>query len=276
MKHLNFLKKAILLLLLFAAAYGVGTGIGILFNSLKHPPDMETTASVSENWGLSFQKEGERPIGNAGMQELSALQSAYCEDTDKKIIYLTFDCGYENGNTETILNALKKHHAPAAFFIVGTFLRDHPDIVRRMNSEGHLVGNHTWHHPDMSAISTESSFREELESVEELYQETTGESMLPYYRPPQGKFSTDNLNMAKDLGYYTFFWSLAYVDWYEDNQPTKEEAFDKLLGRIHPGAIVLLHNTSSTNAQILDELLSKWEDMGYQFAPLSDLVKKQL
>lgn len=265
-----------MLLLLFAAAYGVGTGIGILFNSLKHPPDMETTASVSENWGLSFQKEGERPIGNAGMQELSALQSAYCEDTDKKIIYLTFDCGYENGNTETILNALKKHHAPAAFFIVGTFLRDHPDIVRRMNSEGHLVGNHTWHHPDMSAISTESSFREELESVEELYQETTGESMLPYYRPPQGKFSTDNLNMAKDLGYYTFFWSLAYVDWYEDNQPTKEEAFDKLLGRIHPGAIVLLHNTSSTNAQILDELLSKWEDMGYQFAPLSDLVKKQL
>ena len=276
MKHLNFLKKAILLLLLFAAAYGVGTGIGILFNSLKHPPDMETTASVSENWGLSFQKEGERPIGNAGIQELSALQSAYCEDTDKKIIYLTFDCGYENGNTETILNALKKHHAPAAFFIVGTFLRDHPDIVRRMNSEGHLVGNHTWHHPDMSAISTESSFREELESVEELYQETTGKSMLPYYRPPQGKFSTDNLNMAKDLGYYTFFWSLAYVDWYEDNQPTKEEAFDKLLGRIHPGAIVLLHNTSSTNAQILDELLSKWEDMGYQFTPLSDLVKKQL
>ena len=100
--------------------------------------------------------------------------------------------------------------------------------------------------------------------------------MPRYYRPPQGKYSEPNLQMAKELGYSTFFWSLAYVDWYEDDQPTREEAFEKLLGRIHPGAVVLLHNTSSTNAQILDELLTKWEEMGYHFAPLSQLVENQL
>ena len=99
--------------------------------------------------------------------------------------------------------------------------------------------------------------------------------MLHYYRPPQGKYSLQNLKMADSLGYYTFFWSLAYVDWYQDQQPSKEEAFEKLLGRIHPGAIVLLHNTSSTNAQILDELLTKWEEMGYRFASLEDLLSKK-
>lgn len=276
MKHAPELKKALLLLLLFVAAYCAGTGVGFLISSFREAPARETSAEASENWGLSFPNKGERPVGNADISELSALNAAYCEDTNEKVIYLTFDCGYENGNTESILDALKKHNAPAAFFIVGTFLRDNPDIVKRMVEEGHTVGNHTWHHPDMSSISTESAFREELESVESLFEETTGQKMSPYYRPPQGKFSTANLQMAKDLGYSTFFWSLAYVDWYEDDQPTKEEAFEKLLGRIHPGAVVLLHNTSSTNAQILDELLTKWEEMGYHFAPLSQLAENQL
>ena len=275
MKHRLNLKKAALLLLLFVAAYCVGTGIGILFPSNSSKETQETSAQASENWGLSFPKEGERPIGNAEISELSTLKAAYCQDTKEKVIYLTFDCGYENGNSGQILDALKKHKAPATFFIVGTFLRDNPEIVKRMITEGHTVGNHTWHHPDMSAISTEDSFHEELESVETLFEKTTGKKMSPYYRPPQGKFSTRNLEMAKNLGYYTFFWSLAYVDWYENDQPSKEEAFEKLLGRIHPGAIVLLHNTSSTNAQILDELLTKWEQMGYHIAPLSNLVETQ-
>lgn len=276
MKQHVHLKKLVLFCLLALASYCAGTGIGFLHSYFQEPSVSETSSQVSENWGLSFQKEGERPIGNADISELSALNAAYCEDTNEKVIYLTFDCGYENGNTEIILDALKKHNAPAAFFIVGTFLRDHPDIVKRMADEGHTIGNHTWHHPDMSSISTESSFCKELESVESLFEETTGQKMSPYYRPPQGKFSTANLEMAKNLGYYTFFWSLAYVDWYEDDQPTAEEAYEKLLGRIHPGAIVLLHNTSSTNAGIMDELLTKWEEMGYHFAPLSDLVAHQL
>ena len=110
------------------------------------------------------------------------------------------------------------------------------------------------------------------DTLETLFSEITGKELAPFYRPPRGKYSTDNLRMAMDCGYHTFFWSLAYVDWYEDDQPTKEEAFDKLVGRIHPGAIVLLHNTSATNGAILDELLSKWEEMGYRFSSLSDFL----
>ncbi len=141
-----------------------------------------------------------------------------------------------------------------------------------MVAEGHIVGNHTYHHPDMSKISSKEAFEKEIKDLENLFEQTTGQPMKQYYRPPQGKYSEANLKMANDIGYKTFFWSLAYVDWYQDKQPTKEEAFKKLLGRIHPGAVVLLHSTSSTNAQILDELLTKWEEMGYQFKSLDQLV----
>ena len=141
-----------------------------------------------------------------------------------------------------------------------------------MVKEGHLVGNHTFTHPDMSEIATEEAFRQELAKLEDLYEKTTGKKMKKYYRPPQGKYSESNLKMAKKMGYHTIFWSLAYVDWYQDKQPSKEEAFEKLLGRIHLGAIVLLHSTSSTNASILDELLTKWEEMGYTFGTLEELV----
>ena len=126
----------------------------------------------------------------------------------------------------------------------------------------------------MSKISDLSSFEQEIKGMEALYEEMTGQQMTKYYRPPQGKYSETNLKMAQQLGYTTFFWSLAYVDWYDDRQPTKEEAFDKLLGRIHPGAIVLLHSTSSTNAAILDELLTRWEEMGYRFGDLKELEQK--
>ncbi|MBQ9134491.1 MAG: delta-lactam-biosynthetic de-N-acetylase, partial [Lachnospiraceae bacterium] len=117
------------------------------------------------------------------------------------------------------------------------------------------------------------AFTKEMEDVEQLYLEITGEEMVKYYRPPQGKYSTANLEMAKKMGYHTFFWSLAYVDWYQDDQPTHEEAFEKLTGRIHPEAIVLLHSTSQTNGEIMDELLTKWEEMGYEVRPLSELVE---
>ena len=173
-----------------------------------------------------------------------------------------------------ILDALKKHKAPATFFVVGNFLKSEPKLIQRMVEEGHIVGNHTWSHPDMTKISTLDAFSKELSQVEELYKETTGKDMGKFYRPPQGKYSEENLKMAQELGYKTFFWSLAYVDWQQDQQPSKEEAFDKLLGRIHPGAIVLLHNTSSTNGQIMDELLQKWEDMGYTFHSLEELVSQ--
>ena len=223
------------------------------------------------DWGLSFPTEGESPVGNATAEELAAHNACYLGDTGKKVIYLTFDCGYENGYTEPILDVLKKHNAPAAFFVVGNMVESAPEIIRRMAAEGHIVGNHTFHHPDMSAIADEAAFRQELESLSALYKETTGQEMPPFYRPPQGKYSMENLKLAHKLGYKTVFWSLAYVDWYVDDQPTAEEAYAKLLPRIHDGAIVLLHSTSRTNAEILDDLLTKWEELGYTFAPLTDL-----
>ena len=197
----------------------------------------------------------------------------YIGSADEKVIYLTFDCGYENGNTEPILDALKKHNAPATFFVVGHFLETAPELVKRMIADGHAVGNHTYHHLEMNAISEKEKFQKELEDVSSLFHEVTGAELSEYYRPPQGKCNVKNLEMAQELGYRTIFWSLAHVDWNTDNQPSREEAMKKLTSRIHPGAIVLLHNTSRTNGEIMDELLTKWEEMGYSFRPLSELVE---
>lgn len=227
----------------------------------------------NENWGLGFGAEQTPPTGNATADELKEYNAYYIGNTEEKNIYLTFDCGYENGNTGPILDALKKHNVKATFFVVGNFLETSPEIVKRMVEEGHTVGNHTYHHLDMSSISSMETFSKEVQDVENLFKEITGTDMIKYYRPPQGKYSIENLKMAQDMGYTTFFWSLAYVDWYQDKQPTKDEAYEKLLKRIHPGAIVLLHATSSTNAQILDELLTKWEEMGYTIKPLTELVQ---
>ena len=229
----------------------------------------------SENWGLGFGKEGKKPTGNATPAEMAKYNAYFMADGEEKVIYLTFDCGYENGNTEPILDALKAHNAPATFFVVGHFLESAPDIVKRMVEEGHTVGNHTYHHPDMSQISDKDAFQKEMDDVAAKYKEITGQDMAMYYRPPQGKYSQANLQMAKDMGYSTFFWSLAYVDWNQDSQPSHEQAFEKLTKRIHPGAIVLLHSTSQTNGEIMDELLTKWEEMGYTFRPLSDFVEKE-
>ena len=270
----HYIKKSRFLcsLLLLAGAFTLGSLLGILTGTLS--PTKETSASVqSASWGLSFQEEGKRPAGNATIDDLKQYNAYYASDTDEKILYLTFDAGYENGNTPAILEALKKHQAPAVFFAVGNFIKDNPDLIKRMITEGHIVGNHTMTHPDMSQISSMESFQKELEGVEELYTSVTGEPMTKFYRPPRGVYSTENLSMAKELGYSTFFWSLAYVDWIQEQQPSKEEAFQKLIPRIHPGAIVLLHNTSSTNAAILDELLTRWEEMGYQFHSIKELTE---
>ncbi len=223
------------------------------------------------SWGLSFREEGEPPIGNADAASLRRYDAVYLGDTNDKVLYLTFDAGYENGCTAQILDTLKAHDAKAAFFVVGNYLETAPELVQRMADEGHLVGNHTWHHYDMSRIADEATFTDELTRVEEKYRELTGQAMKKYYRPPQGVYSEENLRMAQALGYRTVFWSLAYVDWLQDDQPTAEEAFSKLLPRTHPGAIVLLHSTSATNAAILDDLLTRWEEAGYRFGSLEEI-----
>lgn len=222
-------------------------------------------------WGLSFRQEGSAPVGSAGVDQLRQFDAAYLGDTRQKRLYLTFDAGYENGSTEKILDTLKAHQVPAAFFLVGNYIQRNADLVRRMVAEGHIVGNHTMHHYDMSKLSDKATFSKELTDLEDLFRETTGKELPKYYRPPQGIYSQENLIMAKELGYKTVFWSLAYVDWNNDKQPTREQAFSKLLPRTHPGAVVLLHSTSKTNAEILDDLLTHWEQEGYTFGTVEEL-----
>ena len=225
-------------------------------------------------WGLSFRQAGKPPIGPATPAQLARYDAAYLGDTRQKKLYLTFDAGYENGSTEKILDTLKEKQVPAAFFLVGNYIRQSPDLVRRMVAEGHTVGNHTMHHYDMSRLSDKAAFSKELTDLEALYKETVGQELPKYYRPPQGIYSEENLKMAQELGYKTLFWSLAYVDWNNDAQPTREAAFAKLLPRTHNGAVVLLHSTSKTNAEILGELIDKWKAMGYRFGTLEELFSQ--
>ena len=234
------------------------------------PQAVQVVSRDNYEWGLSFQEENQPPVPNLSAEELAPYNAHYYAPEAGKRLYLTFDAGYENGNTTAILDALKKHNAPGAFFVVGPYIRDYPDLVKRMVEEGHIVGNHSWHHPNMTRKSQEE-FAQELALVEEQFRETVGQEMEKFYRPPEGKFSDDNLQWAQDLGYCTVFWSLAYVDWNTENQPTAEQAFSKLIPRTHDGAVVLLHSTSSTNAAILDELLTRWEEMGYTFGSLREL-----
>ncbi|MDO4293803.1 MAG: polysaccharide deacetylase family protein [Eubacteriales bacterium] len=261
-------KTAAGLLLIFTLAFCLG---GVLGQTVQQRDRAVAALPASRDWGLSFREEGKLPEANATIEELARYNAYYAERTEEKTLYLTFDCGYENGNTPAILDALKKHGAPAAFFVVGNYLETSPELVKRMLAEGHTIGNHSYHHPDMSRMGREE-FQRELAELETLYRQITGREMEKYYRPPQGKYSEENLRIANELGYKTFFWSLAYVDWNQDAQPSHEEAFSKLTGRVHPGAVVLLHNTSRTNGEILDELLMRWEKMGYRFKAISELT----
>ena len=253
--------KRDLLILLLAIAVAAAVAISIFAGS-----SLETGS-----WGLSFPQEGAPPIGNAGKDQLKAYDAAYIGDTSRKILYLTFDAGYENGSTGKILDVLKAQQVPAAFFLVGNYMEKNADLVRRMMEEGHIVGNHTMHHYDMSKLTEQSAFAKELKDLEVLFQEITGKEMPKFYRPPQGLYSEENLKMAKDLGYKTVFWSLAYVDWNNDDQPSREEALGKLIPRTHPGAVVLLHSTSKTNATVLEELIGKWREEGYVFGTVEEL-----
>ncbi len=258
------MKKRDLLILLIAVVIALAVSVSVFASS----------ALSTGSWGLSFRQEGAPPIGNAGKDQLRQYQAAYIGNTNEKVLYLTFDAGYENGCTAKILDTLKEKQVPAAFFLVGNYIRQSPDLVRRMVAEGHTVGNHTMHHYDMSRLSDKAAFSKELTDLEALYKETVGQELPKFYRPPQGIYSEENLKMAQELGYKTLFWSLAYVDWNNDAQPTREAAFAKLLPRTHNGAVVLLHSTSKTNAEILGELIDKWKAMGYRFGTLEELFSQ--
>ena len=224
------------------------------------------------HWGLHFEKENTAPVPNLKDEELNPYGAYYHGNLNRKVIYITFDAGYENGNTRPILQALKNHNAPATFFVVGPYIENHPELIKQMVEEGHTVGNHTYNHPDMSKKGKEE-FMKQLARTSNRYEKVTGEKMPLFYRPPEGKFSTENLEWANELGYKTILWSSAYVDWNTDEQPSHEYAFRKIGERTFDGAIFLLHSTSATNAEILDEQLTKWENMGYSFGDINNLEK---
>lgn len=187
-----------------------------------------------------------------------------------KVIYLTFDVGYENGNVAKTLDILKKHNAPGTFFVLENVVRRDTELVKRMFAEGHTVGNHTMSHKNM-AYADRQTFETELYGLEKLCTELTGGTVAKIYRPPEGCFSESNMKILSDMGYKTVFWSCAYADWDNNKQPTPEAALNKLLTRLHNGEILLLHPTSATNAAILDEFMTTLENQGYRFASVTEL-----
>ncbi len=211
--------------------------------------------------------------------ELSAVERYGAYYMDKKrsdsdterVIYLTFDAGYENGNVEKVLNVLKEKDAPAAFFVLDNLILKNPELIKRMRAEGHLICNHTKNHRNLSAASEEEIARD-LTALEDICCEKTGITMDKYFRFPEGKFSISALKHVRALGYKTVFWSFAYDDWNNNRQPDKDAAVKKILSNTHNGAVILLHPTSATNAAILGELIDSWRAEGYRLGTLDELT----
>ena len=223
------------------------------------------------NWYCKRAKNHTRPEAEPSMSFISECGGAYIgKNPEEKVLYLTFDAGYENGNIARILDVLAKHKAHAAFFVLENLAVRNTELVRRMATEGHLVCNHTARHRDMTKMNDEA-FAAELKTLENILAEKVGVTCAKFYRPPEGRFSEKNLKAAEALGYKTVFWSLAYADWDNEKQPEPEKSKQLLLANTHNGAVILLHPTSKTNADILDALLTEWEAQGYRFGTLGEL-----
>lgn len=229
-------------------------------------------ANGSLNWYVKHNKEHKRPELDSGLSVINTHNAHYL-GADEKVIYLTFDAGYENGNVEKILDILKKHNAPAAFFILENLVTRNTALVKRMADEGHLVCNHTATHKNMSRIDDKEAFISELRRLEDVYREYTGGEIAKFYRPPEGSFNESNLKFADEMGYTTVFWSFAYADWDNNKQPDSQRALDKILSHTHNGEIMLLHPTSTTNAEILDRVITGLKEQGYRLGSLDELCK---
>ena len=237
-------------------------------------PASAHTENTPYNWYFLKNEKHEQPGLDAGMKFIEDYDCVYVSpDKASKTIYLTFDAGYENGNIAKVLDALKAHGAHGAFFILDNLVKRNKDLVCRMANEGHLVCNHTARHPDMAAITDKAAFCRQLTDLEKVYTEATGRELSRFYRPPRGRFSEQNLKYAEELGYTTVFWSYAYADWDNDAQPDPETSIRQILLHTHPGMVILLHPTSSTNAGIIDRLLTLWEQSGWRFGSLEELKK---
>ncbi|PZE22914.1 delta-lactam-biosynthetic de-N-acetylase [Paenibacillus xerothermodurans] len=227
------------------------------------------------HFGFKKSKGGELPsIAQEGfMSMLERHHAIFLGDTEQKELYLTFDNGYENGYTAKILDVLKDKKVPAAFFVTGHYVKERPDLLKRMVEEGHLVGNHSWHHPDMTQIS-ESRMKEELDKVKQEVANVTGQQTMAYMRPPRGIFSDSMLAYSRQLGYTNVFWSVAYKDWDTKQQKGPDHAFRKVMGQLHPGAVILLHSVSSDNADALARIIDEARAQGYAFKSLDQMTKR--
>lgn len=229
----------------------------------------------ANQWYCAHVKDHQRPPVDGALSYVTKYDGYYIgADEQDKVIYLTFDAGYENGNVGKILDILKEKEVPAAFFVLSHLIDQNTDLIMRMFDEGHMVCNHTAHHKDMSKVSDRAAFETELKSLEARCLEKTGHEMAKYYRPPEGKFSESNLKHAQELGYRTIFWSFAYADWDNGKQPDLAAAKQKILSNVHPGEVMLLHPTSATNAAVLGEVIDQCRAMGYRFGTLHELTGK--
>lgn len=234
--------------------------------------DRSKLSTSERSWYFNPKNDGTTPGEPQDVLDLIKKYSAYyVGDTTKKVIYLTFDEGYENGYTGKILDVLKKHDVKAAFFVVKPYITSNKNLVKRMVEEGHTVSNHSVNHPSMALVTDLNKFNNEFYGVEESYKELTGKEMPRFFRPPMGKYSELSLSDTQTLGYKTIFWSFAYDDWDPNKQPNQEYAKKIILQRTHNGAIFLLHAVSKTNAEILDYLLTEWKSRGFEFKSLDEL-----
>lgn len=239
---------------------------------------LSISASESQSWYCVRNKDHKQPTADSNMQYIEEYNGFYVDkrhgdSCDEKVVYLTFDAGYENGNVERILNTLKEKDVTGAFFILGNLITKNTDLVKRMADEGHTVANHTNKHPDMTKKTSIEEFEKELKDLEKIYKEYTGKEMSKFFRPPEGKFNHSTMEYANRLGYCTIFWSFAYADWDNNKQMKASDAKKKILDNIHNGAVILLHPTSRTNADILGDVIDELKELGYRFGSLEELVE---
>ncbi|WP_342429880.1 delta-lactam-biosynthetic de-N-acetylase [Neobacillus sp. FSL H8-0543] len=227
------------------------------------------------HWGFKRSVNEVPPEAGSKLDTLIGKYDAFYKgDANSKVLYLTFDNGYEQGYTPKVLDVLKKEKVPATFFVTGHYLQSQPELTKRMVAEGHIVGNHSWHHPDMTQISDEK-IREELRTVKEKTKELTGQKEMKYLRPPRGVFSERTMQIAKEEGYIHVFWSLAYVDWNVNQQKGAQYAYDSIMKQIHPGSVMLLHTVSKDNADALEKVIQDLKKKGYKFKSLDEFPKKK-
>lgn len=227
------------------------------------------------HFGFKKSKNGQLPsINEEGFKGIVDRHGAvFLGDTTKKELYLTFDNGYENGFTPKILDTLLAKKVPAIFFVTGHFVKEQPELLKRMAKEGHLIGNHSWSHPDMTTVPNQK-IRDELTKVSDAVQQVTGQATMRYLRPPRGIFSDRTLAVTKELGYTNVFWSVAYKDWDTKVQRGAKYAYDNVIAQLHPGAVILLHSVSKDNAEALGTIIDEARKQGYEFKSLDQLPKK--